>query len=55
MDIEEDDEQLLDSVVSKKRHCRLKQAREMSALHWENSNGSEAPDCLPGRLGCLHS
>jgi len=53
MDIEEDDKQLLG--VSQKRNCRLKQAKEMSALHWENSNGSEAMNFLPGKSGCLHS
>lgn len=55
MYIEEDAEELLGSVVHKKRDCRLEEAREMSVLHWENSKGSEALNCLPGNLGYLHS
>lgn len=54
MHIDEDDKWFLGSVESKMRNCRLNQARKISALQWENRKDSEAPNCLPDKLGCLH-
>lgn len=50
MDVEEDAEELLSSVVQKKRDWRPEKAWEMSFLHREDSNGSEALNSLPGNL-----
>lgn len=48
-------EELLGSVVQKKRDWRLEKVWEMWVSHWEESKGSEGLNSLPGNLTYLHS